>query len=512
MRRTVIVLMVLTIISKITGFGREITLSYFFGASNVSDAYLISLTIPTVIFAFIGVGLKTTYIPMYSRVLHQKGIQAANEFTNNVVSFLFILCSVIVIFVFGFTEFVVKLFASGFHGETLELAIVLTRISIFSIYFIGLNYIYEAYLQVKNMFIIPALVGIPLNIIVIISIIIGYELDYKILAYGQVLAVASQLLLLIPTIYKKGYKFKLIFKAKDENIKKMILLSLPVVMGTSLDQINKLIDKTLASRITEGGISSLVYANKLNLFIIGIFVLTISTVLYPKITKMAEEKNIKRLKKSLANSIGAVSFLILPIMVGSMLFAEQIVTLLYGRGAFNSENITSTSSALFYYTIGMLGFGYREILSKVFYSLQDTKTPTYNAALGIIINIILNIVLSRYMGINGLALATSLATTITAVLLYFKLRKKIGDFGLKESLVSLIKVLLASIVSGLLSYFVYQFLIIYINLNLSLILSVSLAALIYFKILLLIRLEDVNLLLNEIKEKIYEKFSKKNNT
>lgn len=503
MKKIVLILMALTIISKVTGFGREITLSYFFGASYISDAYLISITIPTVIFAFIAISLKTTFIPIHSGLLHKEGLNKANEFTNHVVWYLLIICTIIVLFVLNFTEFTISLFASGFEGETLSLAKQLTRISIFSIYFIGVNYIFEAYLQIKKSFIIPALVGIPLNIIIILSINLGYELDYKMLGYGQIFGAASQLLLLIPFAIKHGYKTIFVFNLKDENLKKMIYLSLPVILGTSVDQINKLVDRTIASRIMEGGISSLVYANRLNLFIIGIFVLTISTVLYPQISKMASDQNIQGLKNSTSKSLIAICLLLIPVTVGSMIFAEPIVNLLYGRGAFSEENVKLTANVLLFYTVGMLGFGFREILSKVFFSLQDTRTPAFNAALGVILNIILNIILSRYLGINGLALASSIAAIFTACLLFYKLRKRIGSFGIKAIFIAFLKVLIASLLMGISSFICYKFLLTYLNDSISLIASIIIAVLIYLIIISFMKLSEVDQLVRELKNKFH---------
>src|SRR5699024_3854161 len=173
-----------------------------------------------------------------------------------------------------------------------------------------------------------------------------------------------------------------------------------------------LVDRTIASRVVEGGITALNYANRLNGFIQGIFVLSISTALYPMISKMAAENNMQGLKKSVAEAISGINLLVIPATVGSMVFAEPVVMLLFGRGAFDSNAISLTTAALFYYSIGMLGFGLREVLSRAFYSLQDTKTPAINAAIAVVINIVLNIVLSKFMGIGGLALATSISAIV----------------------------------------------------------------------------------------------------
>ena len=197
----------------------------------------------------------------------------------------------------------------------------------------------------------------------------------------------------------------------------------PIILGSSVAQMNVLVDRTLASQIVEGGISALNYGNNINLIALGIIVASISSVLFPRISKMAVENNIKEMKKYLSETITTINILVLPITVGYMIFAEPIVQLLFGRGEFSSQAVSLTSSALFFYSIGLVAKSQRDILSNVFYSLQDTKTPMLNASIALIINIVLNIVLSKYLGISGLALASSISLIFCSFLLFVSLRK-----------------------------------------------------------------------------------------
>lgn len=194
MKKTALLLMIITIISKVLGFTREITLSFFYGASAISDAYLISLTIPTVIFSFIGTGISTGFIPMYSKITHQYGEDEGNRYTNNLVNILLGICTVITIVGVIFTEPIVKLFASGFEGEVLALAIRFTRISLVGIYFTGLIYVFNGFLQIKGNYAAPALIGFPLNIVTILFIIISSKVNTVLLPLGSILAAAAQLL------------------------------------------------------------------------------------------------------------------------------------------------------------------------------------------------------------------------------------------------------------------------------------------------------------------------------
>lgn len=502
MKKTVLILMVLTILSKIIGFIREITLSYFYGVSSISDAYLTSITIPTVIFGFIASGIATGYIPMYSRIEKNGGIIEGNRYTSNLINILMLISTLIIVLGLLFTEPLVRVFASGFEGNTLELAVQFTRISLLSIYFSSLIYIFNGFLQFKGNYVTPALIGLPLNFFIITSIIISQKTNIMVLAIGNIVAIASQLTLLLPYVYKKGYRFRFIFDIKDENIINMAYIALPVILGVSINQINILVDKTMASGLAVGGISVLNYASRLTGFVQGILVTSIATVLYPTITKMATEFNNIGLKKSISEALNSISLLVIPATIGTMIFSAPIVRLLFGRGAFDDQAIYMTSNALFYYSLSMIAFGYREILAKTFYSLQNTKTPMINSAIGMGLNIVLNIILSKFMGISGLALATSIAAIFTSVILFINLRKQIGPFGIKNISITFIKILFSSLVMGLIAKLSFNLLNSIIDPNLSLILAISIGIFAYFIVIFFMKIEDVDTFVNTIKEKL----------
>ncbi|ODM27444.1 murein biosynthesis integral membrane protein MurJ [Acetivibrio mesophilus] len=504
MKKAAIVLVVITIMSKFLGFFREITLSYFYGVSNESDAYIIALTIPSIIFAFVGAGLATTFIPMYNSVLSEDGIKAANAFTSRVANIIICISTAIILLIFIFTDEIVKLFAYGFDNETLNLAVQFTRITALGIYFIGLGYVFKSLLQIKNNFIMPAIVGFPYNLVVIISIFASSNSSLMILPLGTFIATSLETIVLFPSIMKSGYRHRLDFKI-DNNIKNMFFLSIPVILGTSVNQINKLVDRTLASQISVGGISALNYATRLNNFVQGVFVVSVVAVMYPAISKLAAENNIKELKKVLSEAIIGVTLLLVPATIGAMFFSKEIVVLLFGRGAFDKTAIDMTSLALFYYSIGMLAFGIRDVLAKVFYSIKDTKTPMVNAGIGMVLNIILNIVLSQYLGIGGLALATSIVGIFITILMFITLRKKIGPLGIKSMSIKFLKILIASLLMGFAAYISYRYISNLLSPNISIIISITGGALLYFVIIYFMKIEDVEVLVQQFKRKLISK-------
>ncbi|NLJ89549.1 MAG: murein biosynthesis integral membrane protein MurJ [Clostridiales bacterium] len=502
MKKAAFLVMIITIVSKFLGFGREIVLSYVYGASAITDAYLISQTIPLTIFSFISVGVATGFIPMYSRIRKESGQISANEFISNLSNTLILVASAIVVIVLVFTQPVVKLFASGFTGETMTLAVSFTRITIFGVYFTAILHIFVGYLRVHENYLVAALIGFPMNFITIGALFISKATNVYVLAVGSLLATASQLIILIPFVRKAGFTYKPIFDLKDEHIKSMVLIALPVIAGTSVNEINVLVDRTLASGIAVGGISALNYARRLNGFVQGLFVASITTVMYPMISRMAAEDNINGLKSTISESISIISLLVVPATVGAMIFSEEIVSLLFGRGAFTLDAIKMTGNALFYYSIGMIAFGLRDILSRAFYALQDTKTPMINATIAVVLNIVLNIILSKFLGIGGLALATSISAIVGTGLLFITLRRKIGGFGLKEISMSFIKISIASVIMGFIALGSFNFLKLDVRENIALIAAIGIGAIVYGVLVFFLRIPEVERTLELMKGKL----------
>ncbi|PSL40787.1 putative peptidoglycan lipid II flippase [Planomicrobium soli] len=459
MGKTVISIMIVVIITKILGFSRDIFLSFFFGADGITDAYLVATDIPTAFFSLIGMGIAAGYIPIYTSILEKQGIIEAKRFTVNLINSVLLISTLLVLMILIFPSFLVHMFASGFEGETLKIAVAFTRISALSIYFVALIYVFSSYLEVHKRFLPTVLSGLPLNFIMIFFIYVSAETNVYLLAVGTLIAVGSQLLVMIPAIYRTGYRHSFHFSLKDKNLKKLMILAVPVIIGVSADQINILVDRTIASQIAVGGISALTYSHRVVFFIQAIFVLAIVKVVFPKIAQLAVRKDHIQLKRLVERSITIVALIVIPAALGLMMFSKEVTDLLFGRGAFDSEAAALTTGTLFFYSVGLLGFGLREVLTKVFYSLEDMKTPMISAVGAMALNVVLNIILSKLMGINGLALATSLAALLSTAILYVSLVRKIGSLNSKRLSIDILKASLAAVVMGISAKGIYSSLI-----------------------------------------------------
>jgi len=499
MRRIALFLIVLTVVTKIIGFAREVILASLFGVSEITDAYLIASTIPNVIFGFFVTAIITSFMPIYTSIEKEDSVEDANRFTSKVISLMLIISTIIVLAVFLFTSQIVKMFATGFEGDILNMTVQFVRISIVSVYFIGINYLLKSYLNIKNKFLVPQSVSLIFNSIIILSMVLSKTYNVIFLPIGILTSILLETIFLLPFVRNTGFHIKIIVDLKDKNILRMIKLSLPVLIGSSVNQINILVDRRIASQIVIGGISALNYASRLNLFVQGIFAASIITITFPILTKLAVNKDIVKFKSILANSFDFMIIILVPITIGTMLYSNQIIELLYGRGEFDHQAVTLTAISLYFYSIGMLAFALRELIQRAFYSLNDTKTPMVNGALAMLLNIVLNILLSKYFGIGGLAMATSISAIFGTVILIVSLRNKIGSLNLKRTSVIFLKCFIASIIMAFYSIVFFNFLIAKeLNNNISLVVSILTSAFIYLFILLFLKIEAIDVIVKSI--------------
>ncbi len=494
--------MIITVLSKVFGFFRDITLTYFYGASVTTDAYFISISITTMLFSFIMTGIASGYIPLYKEIENDSGKKQALNFTNRLLTVVLLITTVLLIVGFLFSSQLVTIFALGFNEETKGMAVLFTRIGLMGIYFTSLTQLLASYLQLNGKFSTVAMLGFPFNFIIILSIIISAQTHSIGLVMGSIAASLAQFLFLLPSLSKINYRYSPVVPLLDENIKKVALFVLPITMGMSVDHINSIIDKTLASRIVEGGISALTYASRLNDFVHGIFVLSFIAILFPHLSRMAAQKSIEELKRSMHEVLSSVILLVVPASIGIMIVAKPIIQLLFGRGQFDEQAIVLTSQALSFYSIGMIGYGIREIFLRTFYSLQDMKTPMINASIAVAMNILLNIILSAYMGLNGLALATSISALISVVLLAISLRRKIGPLGLKTIAVTLFKVLMASGIMGVVIVLINEYVGLWMNDLLKMVVIVCVAGSFYFILLTIFKVKESREILTFIRRKL----------
>ena len=502
------ILFILTIISKVIGFCRETILVSTYGASMISDVYITSMKIPMTLFAIIASAVATTFIPKFYEVEKNEGSECALAFSNNLINIVIIVSLLLSILGFVFAQHLVKLFAMDFTGEKFDLTVKFTRILVFTMTFVGLSDIMTGWLQIKEKYSIPALIGIPYNIIIILSIIISSKGNVMILVLGSFMAVLSKFLFQLPFAYKNGYKYKQYLDIKDDNIKSIILLLMPVVVGVGATQINSVIDSTLASTLGDGMITVLNSASRLQEFVTTLFITTIVSVIYPIFSRLSNDEDSSEFKDIIRLNI--VILIIIPVSVGAIVLANPIVKILFERGKFDSNATIMTAQALRCYAIGISASGITTILNRIFYSMKDTKTPMINGVISIVVNIIFNLILINFIGHMGLALATSISALVKLGLMFRKLKERIADFGQDLILKAFRKVMIASTVMGvvvcLMNSGINHLSIINSKVYvLGLFLVILIGALLYAFMIMKMNIEEVKIILDKVTYKIKNK-------
>ncbi len=507
MKATTIILMIITIVSKVIGALRDAVLSRLFGTSDVAAAFVLAMSIPVVIFSFIAVGITTGFIPTYKRLEDREGYLIADKFTSNLGNITLVLSIIIMLLCQIFARPITYLFAFNINEEARNLTTIFTQITYLSLPFMAIATVYRGYLNCKEEFIVPAIQGFILNFFILISLFLGKYVNVYFLAIGLTFATIIQFVPYIPAVRKRGFKWTKVLDIKEPEIKGMLIMALPVIFGVSISQLNIMIDKNLASAIMESrGITILNYSSKLSEFVNGIVIVSITTVVYPLLSKIAGRKDIKEFKKTILETLTSMNILVFPSMVGLMVLSHPIVKLVYEGIEFKPEDTLLTAPCLLFYAMGLLAIGARDVLFKAFYSLKDTKTPTINSVYMIMVNIVVSIVASRFMGLAGLAFGTTVAAYYGAITLYLRLRKKIGKFSRvntfkKEN----IKMIISSLIMGLVAYLSFFFLSKTFSSNISLLITIVVAALVYLLLLIILRVKELTSLLQSIKGKISRK-------
>ncbi|MFC0236523.1 murein biosynthesis integral membrane protein MurJ [Fictibacillus phosphorivorans] len=418
--KSTIILFGISLFSRIMGFIRDTLTAKTFGTSNFMDAFNIAQTIPVLIFGILGSALTTTLLPVF--IEQQKTEQKVINFLNILVSNLIIILIVILGFCFYYTNQIVDIIAPGFSTEQKDFTILITKIGLPSIIFMTLTAISISYLQSNKKFYGPNLIGVVLSSIIICYLLI-FEDNYGVkgLMVVTTIAYVAQFIFLIPSLINCKWKFNLNINYKNDTFIKTILLMTPVILGSTVDQINFMVDRFLASNLSEGSISAITYSSRLNGLITGLFASSLGILLFFENSKAVSNGDINLLKRQIRKSLDILLIICIPISLFIFINAETIVQMVFERGSFDSKSTYLTSSVLKYYSLGIPAIMARDLLIKSFYSLKNTRTPMLNGIFTVILNILLSVFLVEHLGLRGLAIASSISFFVTSISLYFYL-------------------------------------------------------------------------------------------
>ncbi|MBI0577714.1 murein biosynthesis integral membrane protein MurJ [Neobacillus cucumis] len=425
MIKSVGIITLIAIISKVLGFGRDLLMAAYFGASTVTDAFFVASIIPVLLFAAVGMAITSGIAPIYAEAKEKSKKEASN--IMSVLATLFITLSVFLTFVFYLvTPFMTKMIAPGFSIQQTELTNQLTMIMLPSFCFFVLAAIMTGILEYEKVFAPPAFIAIPQNLFVIITIIFLTK-QYGIygVAVATLLGSVSQFFILYPFIKKYQVLYvNFAFKTYQKQVFNTLKLFSPIIIASGAYQINAVVDRMVASRLPEGSVSALNYANKLMYLPLSILLLSLITVIFPSVVDSAVKRG-GEFVQWVFKGISLITFAAIPIVVVMLVESRILVELAFKRGAFDETAATMTKQAFFFYTFGMVFMALKEYLNRCFVALKETKVTMRCSIFSVGLNIVLSIALAHFIGVGGIALATAIAMLFQTLLLFFSLSKHV---------------------------------------------------------------------------------------
>ncbi|MCY6483581.1 murein biosynthesis integral membrane protein MurJ [Clostridium aestuarii] len=444
------VIIVLIILGKIMAFVRDALIASKFGTTYITDIYMFSLGV-VMLLTTVGYGLTTTLIPIHTENIENKSQQERNVFVSNILNISAIYTIIFVTISIILAPYVIYVFAPGFreNAEVFNNSVYILRVMFTSLFFVCIQSIITGVLQAHKEFSAPAAMAFVSNIIYVIYLIsLSNKFGINGFAVATVTGFAAQFLINIPKFKELGYKYIFVINFKDENIIRLVKLMLPVIISTSIIQINLFISRYFATTIYEGAVAALDFSNKINMLVYEVFAVAISMVVYPTLSSYAAKKSNKEYKKALIRAVNVILLIMVPASIGILILREPIISIIFQRGKFDEKAVKITANALMFYTPAMVAYGVRDILYKAFYSLQDTKSPMINSFLGIIINIILSLIFVNSMQVSGLTLASATSAVITTLILIIILNKKLNGINIKYFFKVFLKVIVSALTMG----------------------------------------------------------------
>ena len=440
-----------TLLSRVLGFVRDVTIASALGASFRSDAFFVAFKLPNYLRRLFAEGaFNSAFVPLYAGMLTADGKEHANKFSSEAMSFLLvILLAVTALFIIFMPQLMVVL-APGFSDDPVkfELTVALTRITMPYIIFISLVSLLGGVLNSSDKFAAVAATPVIMNLCLII---IPYFIDPFTPSGAHSLAIAvmvsgiAQWLWLVYFCAKRGLLPRLVRPRLTPDVKKLLKLIAPVALGAGVAQINLFIDTIIASYFNSG-VSYLYYADRINELPLAVIGIAVGTALLPMLSRQVREGKHEEASKTQNNAIALSLLLSIPATVAIVVIAQPIITVMFQRGIFGADETVATYKALIAFALGLPAFILVKIISPGFYAHQDTKTPFKIALLCIAVNLFFNLTLMGPLKHVGMALATSIAGWVNVVMMIIILLRRSWLTIEKELIQQTIKILIASLV------------------------------------------------------------------
>lgn len=508
---------IIILISKLAGFLRDITIANYYGTNVVTDAYFYAYQIPALVLVILGgVGgpFHSATVAIFSKLVNnfsEKPEPSVKKLFNTFETFSIIMFSVLGLVCFFFPEFLMGLIISRENTELLALASELLRIMSPIVLIGAVIGLYYGILVTYKRFIIPNICPsmLSMGIVIVLLITKGDKTGFY-LAIGTLLGAVMQFLVQVPTVRKIGYSFKPSFDFfNNKNFNEILELLFPAFLSSTIGQLGIYVDMFFSSALKEGAWTAFSYANRVFQFPIGMLLTAILVPLFPLFSRLVGQKDIDGVRHYYKKGIGTLIYAGMFLMIAVFILRTDVIRLALQRGAFGNEATLLVSEILFFITLSIIPYVVRDSATRLFYSFGDSKTPFLIAIGCIVLKLLLNILLVKPMGINGIALSTTLVTLFNATMLTILLRRKIA-IGYKTILKSCVKILFAGALTYAAGSFVSNIYSKYIEWNfltgaIKVVLVSILLIVMYFGISHLLKIEYTEEVIQKIKNKLGKK-------
>lgn len=448
--KTVGLIMMITLLGKVLGLVRDMLLGHNFGTGMESAAFLTASRIPRTFFdAIFAAAISASFIPVFTERMEQKGQEDAFRLSRCFFTWMGLLTAAMSLIGMVFAEPLVGVLAQGFDAETAALCARLLRILFPTVFLTGLAFSMVGVLQSMGEFYIPAALSVVSNgIIILYYLLFCRRFGVYGLAWAFLLGWAAQALMQMPWLFRHGFHYRPCFR--HPALKSVFTLMVPVMVSTWIQPVNQLISTRFASFLFEGaGASAMEYANTLYTMIAGILVLSITNVMFPEMSRLSSSGQEDQLGGAGGRDPAGYAVSAAAYDGGAdTAVPGPIVRLLYEYQSWNTFSTEITARALCFMSLGMVGYGIQNVLSRAFYAQQNGKAPMISGAISIVVNLALCLLLSGSMDVAGLSIATAASSMVSAVLLLIPmLRRYPGVLG-KRFWIGILKMLCCTLGMG----------------------------------------------------------------
>jgi putative peptidoglycan lipid II flippase len=402
-----------TLLSRLTGFARDLALSALIGAGPIADAFFVAFRLPNFFRAIFGEGaFNTAYVPSYARVLETKGASEAKYFASQIFTILFASQIILLAFAFAFTPLLVRVIAPGFEADPdkFALAVHLTRITFPYLLFITLVTLHSGTLNAHGRFAAAAFAPVLLNLTMLAFLAVAYRFPNagEAASWGVVVSGALQLALLMAEARRFGLLERFAWPRLSADIRQFFGALAPAVIGSAGVQIALLADTIIASLLPTGTVASISYADRLYQLPIGVVGIAAGTVLLPQMSRRLAGGDGAGAARAQNRTMALTLALSAPFFVAFVLIPEPIMRGAFLRGAFTAADAARSASVLAAYGVGLLPIVLIRSAVASFQSRGDTTTPMFISLAAIAANVALKFLFYRSLGAAGLALATAI--------------------------------------------------------------------------------------------------------